>query len=259
MSHLGHHQKMMAQLPQVSFAMQPSYEEQIMNQSKNYVKIPSPGPPLDGSYYNMQSDRYLSYPPMVSRVESLSGRFWIDQVLFLPSLPKQDQIEFPVASAIHLSGQDMNSRNNTLNRRNSNLINHMNMQSIPPPDVTHHTTKFQPMLKPPQIIGLDTSQQQQPQTILKHPPSILKDPKRNQQQQLQLNQLQSVNKDLQMQNLLHHPSIMTTSSGDIVITGPEGPHTLGTQSVLIPYDATNTNLNSFNASLGFPETDGHLV
>lgn len=141
------------------------------------------------------------------------------------------------------------------------------MQSIPPPDVTHHTTKFQPMqLKPPQIIGMnslmDASQQQllqQPQPILKHPPSILKDPKRNQQQQQIVNHLQNVNKDLQMQNFVHHPSIMTTSTGDVVITGPDGPQTLGTQSILIPYDATNTNLNSFNASLGVPETDGHLV
>lgn len=33
---------------------------------KGYMPSPSPAPPLDGSYYNMNSDRYLSYPPMVS-------------------------------------------------------------------------------------------------------------------------------------------------------------------------------------------------
>lgn len=32
---------------------------------KGYMPSPSPAPPLDGSYYNMNSDRYLSYPPMV--------------------------------------------------------------------------------------------------------------------------------------------------------------------------------------------------
>lgn len=37
-----------------------------------YLPAPSPAPPLDGSYYNMNSDRYLSYPPMVSSV-SLGG------------------------------------------------------------------------------------------------------------------------------------------------------------------------------------------
>lgn len=35
---------------------------------KGYMPSPSPAPPLDGSYYNMNSDRYLSYPPMVSFV-----------------------------------------------------------------------------------------------------------------------------------------------------------------------------------------------
>lgn len=33
---------------------------------KGYMPSPSPALPLDGSYYNMNSDRYLSYPPMVS-------------------------------------------------------------------------------------------------------------------------------------------------------------------------------------------------
>lgn len=33
-----------------------------------YLPAPSPAPPLDGSYYNMNSDRYLSYPPMVSSI-----------------------------------------------------------------------------------------------------------------------------------------------------------------------------------------------
>lgn len=34
---------------------------------KGYMPSPSPAPPLDGSYYNMNSERYLSYPPMVSK------------------------------------------------------------------------------------------------------------------------------------------------------------------------------------------------
>lgn len=33
-----------------------------------YIPAPSPGPPLDGSYYNMNSDRYLSYPPLAPLV-----------------------------------------------------------------------------------------------------------------------------------------------------------------------------------------------
>lgn len=34
---------------------------------KGYMPSPSPALPLDGSYYNMNSDRYLSYPPMVRK------------------------------------------------------------------------------------------------------------------------------------------------------------------------------------------------
>lgn len=49
---------------QMSFLPTSNYDDQFMNQ-KNYVKIPSPGPPMDGSYYSA-CDRYLSYPPMVS-------------------------------------------------------------------------------------------------------------------------------------------------------------------------------------------------
>lgn len=55
---------------QMSFLPSSNYDDQFMNQ-KNYVKIPSPGPPMDGSYYSA-CDRYLSYPPMV-RVFAISN------------------------------------------------------------------------------------------------------------------------------------------------------------------------------------------
>lgn len=35
----------------------------------NYIPSPSPAPPTDGSYFNM-SDKYLSYPPIVSMFPS---------------------------------------------------------------------------------------------------------------------------------------------------------------------------------------------
>lgn len=41
-------------------------DQMLNNKTAHYIAAPSPGPPLDGSYYNMNSDRYLSYPPMVS-------------------------------------------------------------------------------------------------------------------------------------------------------------------------------------------------
>lgn len=55
------------QQPQLSFMPQMNnYDDQF----KNYVKIPSPGPPMDGSYYSA-CDRYLSYPPMVMNCNNL--------------------------------------------------------------------------------------------------------------------------------------------------------------------------------------------
>ena len=57
-------QMQMQNASQMSFLPSSNYDDQFMNQ-KNYVKIPSPGPPMDGSYYSA-CDRYLSYPPMVS-------------------------------------------------------------------------------------------------------------------------------------------------------------------------------------------------
>ncbi|XP_063835240.1 nephrin [Ostrinia nubilalis] len=49
---------------------------------QNYVPAPSPMPPLDGSYYNMASDRYLSYPPLI-------GEFLQQQAGRTPTPPQQ--------------------------------------------------------------------------------------------------------------------------------------------------------------------------
>jgi hypothetical protein len=58
------HPKNLPNASQMSFLPSSNLDDQFINQ-KNYVKIPSPAPPLDGSYYSA-CDRYLSYPPMVS-------------------------------------------------------------------------------------------------------------------------------------------------------------------------------------------------
>lgn len=42
-------------------------DDQMLISKGVYIPSPSPAPPPDGSYYNMNSDRYLSYPPMVSK------------------------------------------------------------------------------------------------------------------------------------------------------------------------------------------------
>lgn len=134
------------------------------------------------------------------------------------------------------------SRSNTLNRRNSNLMS-MNHNIIPPPDVTH-TTKMMPLMV---SSGAGTLYSSKPNN---HPPGILKDPKRNQQ-----NQLNNVNKDLQMQSILMPmPLMMSDGSSSIPNT-----HHLSAAQLLNNFDATNANLANFNHQMGFPETDGHLV
>jgi hypothetical protein len=136
------------------------------------------------------------------------------------------------------------ARSNTLNRRNSNMMANHNI--IPPPDVTH-TTKMMPLMV---SSGVGTLYNSKPSNL---PPGILKDPKRNQQQQQQ-NQLNSVNKDLQMQSILMPmPSIMM-NDGSINST-----HHLSAAQLMNNFDATNANLANFNHQMGFPETDGHLV
>jgi hypothetical protein len=133
------------------------------------------------------------------------------------------------------------SRSNTLNRRNSNLLA-MNHNIIPPPDVTH-TTKMMPLMV---SSGTGTLYNNKPNNL---PPGILKDPKRNQQ-----NQLNNVNKDLQMQSILMPMPSMMMNDGSI-----PNSHHLSAAQLMNNFDATNANLANFNHQMGFPETDGHLV
>jgi hypothetical protein len=162
-------------------------------------------------------------------------------------------MDYSVASAtlphnMSTNSSEMNhmnaSRSNTLNRRNSNLMA-MNHNIIPPPDVTH-TTKMMPLMV---SSGVGTLYNSKPNN---HPPGILKDPKRNQQ-----NQLNSVNKDLQMQSILMPmPSLGYVPNNDGSIPNA---HHLSAAQLMNNFDATNANLANFNHQMGFPETDGHLV
>jgi hypothetical protein len=159
-------------------------------------------------------------------------------------------MDYTLASAtlphnMSTNSSEMNhaSRSNTLNRRNSNLMA-MNHNIIPPPDVTH-TTKIMPLMV---SSGAGTLYSSKPNNV---PPGILKDPKRNQQ-----NQLNSVNKDLQMQSILMPmPSLAYVSSDGSI----PNAHHLSAAQLMNNFDATNANLANFNHQMGFPETDGHLV
>lgn len=53
-------------VPNGLYVPSPSPASSLIIKGGNYISSPSPAPPPDGSYFNM-SDKYISYPPVVSR------------------------------------------------------------------------------------------------------------------------------------------------------------------------------------------------
>ncbi|XP_031640306.1 nephrin isoform X1 [Contarinia nasturtii] len=210
---------------------------------KGYMPSPSPALPLDGSYYNMNSDRYLSYPPM-----------------------DYPNVEFstPPLQMTHImpiNGTIMNAGGGTL-RRGAGGMRAM----VPPPDVTHHTTNHS---KSTHDLNNSINQNVSQQTLNNHsnkssqlssnnssmttstkqPPGILKDPNRKQQQQQQQQQQMLAHPNMQILNVQNAPgignSLLMTSTGSTIGVGT--------------YEPNPHNLSSFNASMGYTDADGHLV
>ncbi|XP_055601231.1 nephrin isoform X2 [Uranotaenia lowii] len=224
-----------------------SRDDQLLGKN-HYVTAPSPGPPLDGSYYNMNSDRYLSYPPM----DYPPMEFSTPPLPVIPALPT----------------------NGTLRRGTR--------AAVPPPDVTHHTQHTVKSLHDSSASsGGLMNISQVSQSTPKQPQSILKDPNKprnnlqqqQQQQQLQqqsglptVNHLNSIGGGLTMLGVTQNPSPVPMVGGLVVpvpggggsVMGP-GPGSLGNNLLIGTYDPSSTNLSSFNASLGYTDADGHLV
>ncbi|XP_053621013.1 nephrin isoform X1 [Plodia interpunctella] len=142
---------------------------------QNYVPAPSPMPPLDGSYYNMSSERYLSYPPLISEYlhQQQTGRTPTPpQQYTAQPLPKPllmnggisggspSHMASPPQLSYGLDGLDRQSTGGTLRRQR------LEKMAVPPPDVT--------------VLHQGNCQQHLPQTpSVKQPQSILKDPSRH--------------------------------------------------------------------------------
>ncbi|XP_047508948.1 nephrin isoform X2 [Pieris napi] len=134
---------------------------------QNYVPAPSPMPPLDGSYYNMSSDRYLSYPPLIGEyLQQQSGRTptppqqYAHKPLSNGGVPSPSHLATPPLNCI--DALDRQSTGGTLRRQRFDKM------AVPPPDVT--------VLHP----GNCTQHIQMNQTpSVKQPQSILKDPSRH--------------------------------------------------------------------------------
>ncbi|XP_072934025.1 nephrin [Epargyreus clarus] len=142
---------------------------------QNYVPAPSPMPPLDGSYYNMASDRYLSYPPLIGEYlhQQQTGRTPTPpQQYGAQPIPKPHLMNGGVGgSPSHiasppltygLDGLDRQSAGGTLRRQR------LDKMAVPPPDVTvlHQGNCNQHQLN-------------QTPAPVKQPQSILKDPSRH--------------------------------------------------------------------------------
>ncbi|XP_060807924.1 nephrin [Amyelois transitella] len=141
---------------------------------QNYAPAPSPMPPLDGSYYNMSSDRYLSYPPIISEYlhQQQTGRTptppqqYGAQPLVKPHLMNggvaggsPSHVASPPLN-YGMDGMDRQSAGGTLRRQR------LDKMAVPPPDVT--------------VLHQGNCQQHLPQTpSVKQPQSILKDPSRH--------------------------------------------------------------------------------
>ncbi|XP_050093135.1 nephrin-like isoform X2 [Anopheles aquasalis] len=235
---------------------QRSHDDQMIERS-SYVTAPSPGPPFDGSYYNMNSDRYLSYPPMqdYSAMEMSTPPPPI-----IPALPKNT---------------------GTLTRLTSRPM-------VPPPDVTYHAQSIiSESSSSPQhgmgtmastaLTGAGTGTSVPPQPAPKPLQGILKDPKRNssasnssahaqalqQQHGAQLIAVQNPS-PVPLGSVPGIPLVGSTFLGPSVAgTGANvsqaGTSSLGNSLLIGTYDPSSTNLSSFNASFGFTDADGHLV
>lgn len=190
-----------------------------------YIPAPSPAPPLDGSYYNMNSDRYLSYPPMD----------YPPMEFTTPPLPIG---HLPNTIGINSNGVIGGIGGGGTLRRGQ----HRGL--VPPPDVTHHTahtksthdlhnanSSLTPNGSQQQILGNLSQLSQVSSSTPKQPQGILKDPKRINNQQ---------HNNVQILNVQNAPGI-----GNSLMVGG--------------YDPTTTNLSTFNTTMGYTDADGHLV
>lgn len=248
-------------------------DDQMLLSKGVYIPSPSPAPPPDGSYYNMNSDRYLSYPPM-----------------------DYPQVDFPTPplplNHLQQNQATIISGGGTLRRGIMRGV-----VGVPPPDVTHHTNIH--LGHPHQQLTLDhlhlgntissstqtttsngsATQMNNFSQIIppplpqshstptpKLPQSILKDPKRNLQQQQHQQQppLNHSSTTGQIMGIGISPSMSHstsgTSSGNMQLLNMQNSSGISNNLLVGGYDPSSHNLSTFNTSqMGYTDADGHLV
>ncbi|XP_049307143.1 nephrin isoform X1 [Bactrocera dorsalis] len=234
-----------------------AHDDQILINKGVYIPSPSPAPPPDGSYYNMNSDRYLSYPPMD----------YPPQLDFAsPSLPMAHLQ--PITQASIISGNAMiGSGSGTLRRGIMRGV-----MGMPPPDVTQLTNtsltgasniqllhELHPInisnnscsTQTTSITGNGSMMSTIPSSTSKQPQSILKDPNRSKPQQ----QLLSAN--------LVGVGVPTASGSLQILNIPTSAGISGNLLMTASGTYDPANLSTFNAATGttlaYTDADGHLV
>lgn len=206
-----------------------------------YMPSPSPAPPMDGSYYNMNSDRYLSYPPMVSpaipqlpsnhlayssRPSPVSQDY--PNALDFSTPPPLPMTHMVPSGALHPAGNMANGGNA------SGTLRRGVRAMVPPPDVTHHTNHSKSTHdlhhNSPGSMTMGMMNNLGGSGGPKQPQGILKDPNRK-----------AAHANMQILNVANAPGGL---SGSLLPGG---------------FDPSSHNLSSFNASMGYTDADGHLV
>uniref|UniRef100_A0A182UDW7 Fibronectin type-III domain-containing protein n=1 Tax=Anopheles melas TaxID=34690 RepID=A0A182UDW7_9DIPT len=199
---------------------------------------------MDGSYYHMNNDRF--YPPM-----------------------DYPGIEFPTPPLPILPSVGPTESSSETLRRVARTM-------VPPPDVTHHThhrtggqQHDSSSLSTSLPFGsLNASISQAVQSTPKQPQGILKDPKRSNSSASGSHTYSSL--PLQQQQLysIHNPSpipsdqYMAGPSGYGLMMDPQGHvgTNAGSSLLMGAYDPpASSSLASYNVSVGYTDSDGHLV
>ncbi|KAH8304304.1 hypothetical protein KR059_006149 [Drosophila kikkawai] len=255
-------------------------DDQMLISKGVYIPSPSPAPPPDGSYYNMNSDRYLSYPPMEYPATLDFSAQPLTMAHIQPMTVTSQAALLASNGGATLIGNGsvaaVAGGSGTLRR---GILR--GMVGVPPPDVTHHTSAVggSPMqmlhdlhhpvnLSASTLTTSTTLNGSLPTatttaTLPRQPHGILKDPNRNKQQQQQ-----------QQQQLLN-ASLVGVGVG-VPVSAPMGslqilnlpPAGAGLGNNLLmttsgAFDPTAAGMSSFSQAGGIPvaytDADGHLV
>ncbi|EDW46993.1 GM21069 [Drosophila sechellia] len=262
-----------------SAAIHMTRDDQMLISKGVYIPSPSPAPPPDGSYYNMNSDRYLSYPPM----EYPAALDFTAQPMPMAHLQPMTVTSLATNGGPTLIGNGsvaaVAGGSGTLRR---GILR--GVVGVPQPDVTHHTSTVggSPMqmmhdLHPVNLSAstlttsttLNGSLPTATATLPRQPHGILKDPNRNKQQQQQQQQQLQHQQQLLNASLVGVGVPVSAPLGSLQILNlPPASGGLGNNLLMTTnaFDPTAVGLSSFGAvsqaggiPVAYTDADGHLV